>query len=136
MLKEMEQFYNKVAKSPKVFLIYSFIAILFFSGITFTFSIPGLKGFSLYFMILALLMYFLVANIFVGLFKERVWLVLMIGLLLSSLGMGWRLWLEWGEYSLLEYMNPTVYFGYPIVIALIITAFYSISSTMRGRNVD
>lgn len=136
MLEEIEQFYSQVGKSPKVFLIYSFIAILFFSGITFTFMIPGLNGFSLYFMILTLLMYFVVANIFVGLFKERVWFVLMISLLLSSLGMGSRLWLEWGEYSLVEYMNPTVYFGYPSVIALIITAFYSISSAVYGRKVD
>ena len=96
MLEELENFYSQVGKSPKVFLIYSFVAIIFFSGMTFTFVVPGLKGFSLSFMILTLLMYFLVANIFVGLIKERIWFVLMICLLLSSFGMGWRLWLEWG----------------------------------------
>ncbi|WP_232828045.1 hypothetical protein [Paraliobacillus sp. X-1268] len=42
--------------------------------------------------------------------------------------MGWRLWLEWGEFSLVEHMNPTVYVGYPIVGSLIITGFYSIIS--------
>ncbi len=73
-------------------------------------------------------MYFIVANIFVGLFKGRLLFVPMISLFLSSLGMGWRLWLEWGEFSLVEHMNPTVYVGYPIVGSLIITGFYSIIS--------
>ncbi|WP_260471897.1 hypothetical protein [Bacillus sp. HMF5848] len=84
-------------------------------------------------MILTLFMYFMVANIFVGLFKERLWFILMICLLVSSLGMGWRLWLEWGEFSLVEHMNPTVYVGYPIVITLIITGFYSFISSVYGK---
>ncbi|RSK27621.1 ABC transporter permease [Bacillus sp. HMF5848] len=128
-----KQFYAQVEKSAKGFFIFAIIIILFFSGISFTFVIPGLKGFDLFFMILTLFMYFMVANIFVGLFKERLWFILMICLLVSSLGMGWRLWLEWGEFSLVEHMNPTVYVGYPIVITLIITGFYSFISSVYGK---
>ena len=98
--------------------------------------IPGLKGFSLFFMIYTLLMYFLVANIFVVLFKEKTWFVFICSLLFSSLGMGWRLWLEWGEYSLVEHMNPAVYFGYPSIITLIITAFYGITSAVYRKKVN
>lgn len=131
-----QQFYNQVGKLPNNFLIFAIIIILFFSGISFTFMIPGLKGFSLFFMIFTLLMYFLVANIFVGLFKERSWLVFIGSLLLSSLGMGWRLWLEWGEYSLVEHMNPAIYVGYPSIIALIITAIYSICSAIYRKKIN
>ena len=131
-----QQFYNRIGKSPNKFMIFAIIIILFFSGISFTFMIPGLKGFSLFFMMYTLLMYFLVANIFVVLFKEKTWFVFIGSLFLSSLGMGWRLWLEWGEYSLVEHMNPAVYFGYPSIIALIITAFYGITSIVYRKKVN
>lgn len=131
-----QQFYHKVAKSPAKFLVFAIITILFFTGITFTFVIPGLKGFSLYFMIVSLLIYFVVANIFVGLFKERKWFVFIGSLILSSLGMGWRLWLEWGEYSLVEHMKPVVYVGYPSIIAFIITAIYSVSRSYLERKLN
>ena len=131
-----QQFYNQVGKSPNKFMIFAIIIILLFSGISFTFMIPGLKGFSLFFTIFTLLMYFLAANIFVGLFKEKTWVVFIVSLLLSSLGMGWRLLLEWGEYSLVEHMNPAVYLGYPSIIALIIIAFYGITRTVYKKKVN
>lgn len=113
-----------VEEFPKTFFIFAISTILFFSGISFTFVIPGLKGFSLFIMIFTLLLYVVVANIFVGLIKKRIWIVFMISLLFSSLGMGWRLWLEWGEFSLVEHTYSAVYIGYPIITALIITGFY------------
>ena len=122
-----EQFYKRVGKSGNLFLIFAIIIILFYSGISFTFVIPGLKGFSLFFMAMTLLMYFIVANIFVGLFKGKMWFVLTACIILSSLGMGWRLWLEWGEFSLVGYTNLAAYIGYPSITAIIITVFYSIS---------
>ncbi|GKV70353.1 hypothetical protein NCCP2716_28510 [Sporosarcina sp. NCCP-2716] len=118
-----EQFYNRIEQSRNAFLIFATINILFFSGISFTFVVPGLKGFSLFFVVLTLLMYFIVANIFVGLFKNRIWFVFMICIILNSLGMGWRLWLEWGEFSLAEHTRWAVYVGYPIAGAIIITLF-------------
>lgn len=119
-----------VKKSPKTFLIFSIIAILSYSGISFTFVIPGLKGFSLFLMIVTLSLCFLVANILVGIFKGKTWIVFIFSLFFSSLGMGWRLWLEWGEYSLVEHMNVVVYIGYPCTIAFIITTIYSTFSTV------
>lgn len=65
-----EDFYEQVKKRRSNFLIISIIAIVFNAGITFTFVIPALKGFKLISLLIALLLYFMVANIFVGLFKE------------------------------------------------------------------
>jgi len=131
-----EQFYNRVGKSRNTFLIFATINILFFSGISFTFVIPGLKAFSLFFLVLTLLMYFIAANIFVSLYKDRIWFVITISLILNSFGMGWRLWLEWGEFSLVEYTNLAVYIGYPIVSAMIITIFYIIGNSLIGKKVN
>ncbi|MEH7237947.1 ABC transporter permease [Bacillus sp. JJ1562] len=131
-----QQLYKLVGKSPNIFLIFAVIIILFYSGISFAFVIPGLKGFNLFFMIFTLLMYFVASNVFVGLFKDRKWFVFIISMLLSSLGMGWRLWLEWGEFSLVEHMNLAVYVGYPSINALIITVFYNISSSYMERNLS
>ncbi|MFJ6211701.1 hypothetical protein [Lysinibacillus sp. NPDC092081] len=71
MKKSDEIFCEQVQKNRLKFMKLSMTAIVFTTGITFTFVIPGLKGFSLYLSIILLAFYFLIANIFVGLFKER-----------------------------------------------------------------
>ena len=126
-----ENFYEQVQKKRLYFLIISLIAIFFITGITFTFVIPSLKGFEWSFLFIALLLYFVVANIFVGLFKERLSLVFIVSLVFSALGMGWRLWLEWGEFSLVEHMNPVVLIGYPCIIAFIILLMYHFSAKFK-----
>ena len=131
-----EQLYNRVGKSRNTFLLFGILNILFFSGISFTFVIPGLKGFSLFFVVLTLLMYFIVANIFVGVFKGRIGVVFLICIISSCAGMGWRLWLEWGEFSLVEHTNLAVYIGYPIVSAIIITTLYIIGNFIFIKNVN
>ena len=122
-----ENFYEKVQKKRLFFMIYNIISIVFISGITFTFVIPGLASFTWFFFFMALFVYFLVANVFVGLFKERLVLVFIISSILSALGMGWRFWLEWGEFSLIEYTNMVVAVGYPCILAVIITLFYIVA---------
>ena len=120
-----ENFYELIQKKPTFFMIYNILAIVFFSGITFTFVIPGLYGFDWFFLFFALVIYFFVANIFIGLFKERLFLVFILCLICSALGMGWRFWLEWGEFTLVEYTNMVVAIGYPCILALIITLVYT-----------
>ena len=129
-----ENFNEQVQKQPLFFLFFCIIAILFFTGITFTFVIPSLKGFDWSFFFIALLLYFVVANILVGLFKERPSLVFIVSLIFSGLGMGWRLWLEWGEYSLVEHMDPVVLIGYPFIIAFIILLMYHFSAKLKSGN--
>ncbi|MCT2535311.1 ABC transporter permease [Aquibacillus koreensis] len=126
-----KQFYDHVEKSPKIYLTFAIFIILFYSGLSFTFVIPGLKGFDLFMTLLTVVMYFVAANIFVELYKNRIALVFIGTLLLSSLGMGWRLWLEWGEYSLVEHMNPVVLVGYPSISAFLITVMYSICNRYK-----
>ena len=128
MKKSDENFYEQVQKNRLYFLILSMIAVVFFTGATFTFVIPGLSGFNLYLTIFIVAFYFLIANMFVGLFKGRFYFVFTISLILSSLGMGWGLWLEWGEVSLVEHMNPVVIIGYPCIIAFIISLMYQLST--------
>lgn len=131
-----EEFYNRVGKSRNTFLVFAIITILFFSGISFTFVIPGLKGFSLFYMIATLSMYFIVANLFVGLFKNRILFVFTLCIISSSLGMCWRLWLEWGEFNLVEHMNLAVYIGYPFISAIIITILYIINNSIFEKKVN
>ncbi|MEI4770102.1 ABC transporter permease [Psychrobacillus sp. FJAT-51614] len=126
-----EDFYEQVQKKQLSFLMISIIGIVFITGITFTFVIPGLKGFKMFFLFIALLFYFVVANIFVGLFKEKQSLVFIVSLIFSALGMGWRLWLEWGEFSLVEHMNPVVQIGYPCIVAFIILLIFLFSAKFK-----
>lgn len=129
-----ENFYNQIAKKWLNFLIISIIAIVFNAGITFTFVIPTLKGFEWFFLFLALLFYFVVANIFVGLFKDRLFLIFIVSLIHSALGMGWRLWLEWGEFSLVEHTNQFALIGYPFIIAIISSLIYYFFSKFNFQN--
>lgn len=116
-----ENFNNIIRENRRSSFIMSSLGIIMTAGLTFTFAIPGLKGFEWTFLIGALGIYFIAANIFAELFKEKLILVLSSSLVLSTLGMGGRLWLEWGEFSLIEHMHPLVIIGYPTVIALIIS---------------
>lgn len=130
-----ENFYEQVQKKSSFFMIYNILVIVFFSGITFTFVIPGLYGFNWYFFFMGLLVYFFVANIFVGLLKERLALVFILSLIFSALGMGWRFWLEWGEFSLVEHTNVVVVIGYPCILALMITLIYTIAEKFQTKNI-
>ena len=117
------------------FLLINIVAILFISGISFTFVIPNLKGFSLSALFIALLFYIVIGNIFVGIFINKVELVFIISLVLCSLGMGWRFWLEWGEFSLVEHTNVVVIIGYPCILAFIITLIYTVSEKFKTKKI-
>ena len=125
--------YKKIEKNRKYFLVFNVITILFFTGISFTYVIPNLKGFDLGFSLLVFLIYIIVANVFVGIFVHKTVLVFFISLLFSALGMGWRLWLEWGEFSLVEHTNFVVMVGYPYITALIITLIYAVSEKFKTK---
>ncbi|MEK5186754.1 ABC transporter permease [Solibacillus sp. FSL W7-1324] len=127
--------YKKIEKNRKHFLIFNLITILFFTGISFTFVIPSLKGFDLGSTLIVFLIYIVVANVFVGIFVHKIELVFLISLLFSALGMGWRLWLEWGEFSLVEHTNIVVMIGYPCITALVITLIYAVSEKFKTKKI-
>lgn len=119
-----QQFFEKIARSPVMFTIYNALVIIFTTGITFTFVIPGLKYFSPMQLAIALIMYFFVACIFVALYPHNFKKVFFFTLFWSALGLLWRVILEWGESSLEQVMEPAILIGYPIVIAIIVTFLY------------
>lgn len=112
--------YSRIQEEKLHYIVIGFLAILFTSGITFTFVIPGLKGFDVAFFAGAILVYYVIANIFVEIFIDQRWLMFLLTFVFSSLGMAGRIWLEWGEVSLVEHMNIFVLIGYPIGVALLI----------------
>ncbi|MGA4518996.1 ABC transporter permease [Solibacillus silvestris] len=125
--------YKKIEKNRKHFIIFNLITILFFTGISFTYVIPNLKGFDLGSSFIVFLIYIVIANVFVGIFVHKTVLVFFISLIFSALGMGWRLWLEWGEFSLVEHTNIVVMVGYPCITALIITLIYAVSEKFKTK---
>lgn len=125
--------YKKIEKNRKHFIIFNLITILFFTGISFTYVIPNLKGFDLGSSLIVFLIYIVIANVFVGIFIHKTVLVFFISLIFSALGMGWRLWLEWGEFSLVEHTNIVVMVGYPCITALIITLIYAVSEKFKTK---
>lgn len=127
--------FEKIENNKMQFLLFNIVAILFITGISFTFVIPNLKGFNLTALLIALVFYILIANIFVGIFINKIGIVFIISLVLCSLGMGWRLWLEWGEFSLVEHTNVVVIIGYPCILAFIITLIYSVSEKFKTKKI-
>ena len=130
-----ENFYEQIQKKSSFFMVYIILTVIFFSCFTFTFVIPGLYGFNWFFLFLAIVVYFFVANIFVALIKERIALVFIISLISSALGMGCRFWLEWGEFTLVEYTNMVVVIGYPCILALIITLIYTVTEKFKTKKI-
>ncbi|ARF15532.1 hypothetical protein SporoS204_16025 [Sporosarcina ureae] len=84
----------------------------------------------MFFVVLTLPIYFIVANIFVGLFIDRIWFVFTISFIFNGFGMGWRLWLEWGEVALVEHTSPAVYRSYTTISAIVTTIFYIIGNSI------
>ncbi|MER2028840.1 MAG: ABC transporter permease [Solibacillus sp.] len=125
--------YKKIEKNRKYFLVFNVITILFFTGISFTYVIPNLKGFDLGSSFIVFLIYIVVANVFVGVYVHKTVLVFFNSLIFSALGMGWRLWLEWGEFSLAEHTNIVVMVGYPCITAFIITLIYAVSEKLKTK---
>ena len=130
-----ENFYEQIQKKSSFFMVYNILTVIFFSCFTFTFVIPSLYGFNWFFLFLAIVVYFFVANIFVALIKERIALVFIISLISSALGMGCRFWLEWGEFTLVEYTNMVVVIGYPCILALIITLIYTVTEKTKTKKI-
>lgn len=110
--------HRRIQEEKLHYIVIGFLAILFTSGITFTFVIPGLKGFDVAFLAGAILVYYVIANIFVEIFIDQRLLMFLLTFIVSSLGMAGRIWLEWGEISLVEHMNIFVLIGYPICVSL------------------
>lgn len=112
--------YKRIQKEELHYKVSGFLAILFTSGMTFTFVIPGLKGFDLIFFVGTIFVYYVIVNIFEKKFiDQRFWMFLRT-YISSSLGMVGRIWLEWGEFRLVEHMNMFVIIGYPISVALLL----------------
>lgn len=109
------------------------LTLVFFSGASFTYVIPFLKGFNLFLFVLGLGIYVFIGDLLVKLIANKTSLIFLSALILSSLGMGWRVWLEWGEYSLIEHTKGLLLIGYPFIISLIITLTYIISKKINVK---
>ena len=112
--------YKRIQKEELHYKVSGFLAILFTSGMTFTFVIPGLKDFDLIFFVGSIFVYYVIVNIFEKNFIDQLFWMFLLTCLSSSLGMVGRILLEWGEYSLIEHMNIFVIIGYPITVALLL----------------
>lgn len=112
--------YKRIQKEELHYKVSGFLAILFTSGMTFTFVIPGLKGFDLIFFVGTIFVYYVIVNIFEKNFIDQLFWMFLRTYISSSLGMVGRIWLEWGEFSLVEHMNMFVIIGYPISVALLL----------------
>lgn len=125
---------NKKFEQNKTKLIWFIIlTIVFFSGASFTNVIPFLKGFNLFLFVFGLGIYIFIGDLLVKLIANKASLIFLSALALSSLGLGWRLWLEWGEYSLIEHTKGLLFIGYPSIISLIITLTYIISKKLNVK---
>lgn len=125
--------FEKIERNKIWFYLFIILTVIFISGSTFTSVIPYLKDFSLFLFIFGIGIYFLMGNLLVGLITNKPSIILILSLALSSLGMGWRLWLEWGEFSLIEHTRTIVLIGYPCIISFIITTAYIICSKSKTQ---
>lgn len=119
-------------RQKQIFLLCT-VSLLFFSGISFTFVIPGLKGFEFIAFIIILTIYIMITGLVSAVLSNKVWLIFWMALLLSTAGMGWRVWLEWGEFSLVEHMQAWVLIGYPIGTTLFIVLSYRSCEYLKER---
>ena len=114
-------FYDRIKRGNKNFSAFVMLSMLFLSGLSFTFVIPTLPGFHYISFCIVMLFYIFIANIYVGLYEKSYWKIFVFSFMLSAVGMGWRLALEWGEVTIVEHQTWSVIILYPIINALLIT---------------
>lgn len=81
-----------------------------------------------------LVFYFLVAYFLLGLYEKRPLVMIFFVFLFNSIGLLWRVILEWGEYSMnrdLTIFNVAVHL---ISIPLYITGVYLVLRRLNGKN--
>lgn len=84
-------------------------------------------------LVMTCVVYFTLAGFLSAIYAHKTGLVFFTTLVLSAAGMGWRIWLEWGEFSLVEHMQLAVFIGYPIVTTLFIVLSYWTCEKMKPR---
>lgn len=124
---------KKLEQNKSKLFWFVILTLVFFSGASFTYVIPFLKGFNLFLFVLGLGIYVFIGDLLVKLIANKTSLIFLSALILSTLGMGWRVWLEWGEYSLIEHTKGLLLIGYPFIISLIITLTYIISKKINVK---
>lgn len=123
------QFVNHHRKSIVACMMLLLVVI---SGIHFTFVFPYLSGFTWsYFLFVVVPSYFSIAAILSVSYPQSSVFVGTSSFICSALGMGWRLFIEWGENSLLDYMNPITCVSYPFIITFIMIVSYLIIEKSR-----
>ena len=131
-----EEDYKKISSNRNKFIIFSAFSIIFISGITFTFAIPFKEQFSLFHFTGSGFIYWLIAYIYNGLFSKKSGLVFLSTLLLSCIGLCWRILLEWGEHGISSFLTPFILCGYPLSIALLITTIYTFLQFQNKESAD
>lgn len=131
-----EEDYKKISSNRNKFIIFSAFSIIFISGITFTFAIPFKGQFSPFHFTGSGFIYWLIAYIYNGLFLKKHAIVFLSTLLLSCIGLGWRILLEWGEHSISGFLTPFILCGYPLSIALLITTIYTFLQFQNKESAD
>ena len=81
-----------------------------------------------------LVVYFYIGLILFGLYEKRPLVMILCTFIFNSIGLLWRIFLEWGEYSMirdLTILNVTIYL---ISIPLYIMVVYLVLKRLNGSN--
>lgn len=128
----MELNFEEITRKRKRFIIWNFLFILIIGGLMFPLSFT--KDFSL--LIITLVGYFFVGFIFVGLYEKRPFVVFSFTFLLNVIALSWRVFLEWGEVSMvkhLTFMNVGIFLTFiPLYVTIVFLVLQQIKWGQNG----
>lgn len=81
-----------------------------------------------------LVVYFYIAYMLFGLYEKRPLLMIFYAFIFNSIGLLWRVLLEWGEYSMIRDLTMLNVMIFLISIPLYITLVYLVIQRLIGRN--
>lgn len=81
-----------------------------------------------------LVVYFYIAYMLFGLYEKRPLVMIFYAFIFNSIGLLWRVLLEWGEYSMIRDLTILNVMIYLISIPLYITLVYLVLQRLIGRN--
>lgn len=141
----MDKLHEFIAIKRKMFTVMVYAWIVFFGCCMFPINMSRISE-DLLFGLLILVAYYDMADIFYGLYKKRPLFVFCSTFLFNTIGLLFRILLEWGEYSITRDLTSLNVWIYLILIPVLVTVFYirittiepwkkSIVALWLGRNI-
>ena len=119
-----------IARKRKSFILFNYFWLVSLGGLIFPISF----SYPIYLLVL-IVGYFFIGFIFLGLYEKRTFVVFLSAFVLNGIGLSWRVFLEWGEFSMTRDLTVTNVGVHLTAIPIYILLVYLVLQKLSSKNI-